>query len=207
MGRSFGNFDGFFHLTDLHLPVQLFLVPPELDIHGLSNRRRCNHPGQILGVGDCLTVKFHDHVSLLDSCFLCWASWNHLGNQGPLLFFEAERFHQFRSYLLDTDTEPAAGYMSLLLELGSNLFGHVDRDRESNALSRGDDRCIDTHYLPFCVDERAAAVARVDRGISLNKTVIGSGTNHSSLGADDSRRHGLFQSKWTPHSDHPTTHF
>src|SRR5215475_12032493 len=174
MGRSLGNLDCLFHLTDLHLSVQRLLIPPELDVDRFSYRRRRNHTGQILGVGNCLAVKFHDHVSLLDSCFLCRASWNHLGNQGSLLFFEAERFHQFRSYLLDTDTEPAAGYMSLLLELGSDLFGHVDRDRESNALSRGDDRCIDTHYLAFCVDKRAAAIAGVDRSIGLDKTVIGS---------------------------------
>src|SRR5262245_46295814 len=96
--------------------------------------------------------------------------------------------------------------MSLLLELRSDLFGHVDRDRESDSLSRSDDRRVDTHDLAFCVDERATAVARVDRGIGLNEIVIGSGTNHSSLGADNTGGHSLFQSKWTADGNDPTTH-
>src|SRR5215813_2225538 len=147
MGRSLGNLDCLFHLTDLHLSVQRLLIPPELDVDRFSYRRRRNHTGQILGVGNCLAVKFHDHISLLDSCFLCRTSWNHLRNQGSLLFLEAEGFHQVRSYLLDADTKPAAGDMALLLELRSDLLGHVDRDRESDSLSRSDDRRVDTHDL------------------------------------------------------------
>src|SRR5499426_775948 len=207
MGRSLGNLDGLFHLTDLHLSVQRFLIPPELDVDRFPYRRRCNHPRQILRVGNCLAVEFHDHISLLDSCFLCRASWNHLRNQGSLLFLEAEGFHQFRSYLLDADTKPAAGDMALLLELRSDLLRHVDRDRESDSLSRNDDRRVDTHDLALCVDEGSTAVARVDRGIGLNEIVIRSGSNHPSLGTDNPGGHCLFQSKWTADSDDPTTHF
>src|SRR5262245_24211772 len=207
MGRRLSNLYGLFHLTDLHLSVQRFLIPPELDVDRFSYRRRCNHAGQILRVDNCLAVKFHDHVSLLDSCFLCRTSWNHLGNQGSVLFFEAEGFHQFRSYLLDAHAEPAAGYMSFLLELRSDLFSHVDRDRESDSLSRSDDRRVDTHDFAFCVDEWATAVARVDRSIGLNKIVIRSGSDHSSLGTDNPRGHCLFQSKWTTDGDDPTTDF
>src|SRR5262249_46321228 len=100
-----------------------------------------------------------------------------------------------------------AGDMALLLELRSDLFGHVDRDRESDSLSRSDDRRVDTHDLTLCVDERATAVARVDRGIGLNEIVIGSGTNHSSLGTDNPRGHCVFQSKWAADGDDPTADF
>src|SRR4030095_4401661 len=98
--------------------------------------------------------------------------WDYFSNESSVPFFHTEGFHQFRSHLLDAHAEPPAGYMSLLLKLGSNLFGHVDRDRESNALSRGDDRCIDTHDLAFRVDKRATAAARVDRGSGLTESVI-----------------------------------
>src|SRR5262245_35501556 len=97
--------------------------------------------------------------------------------------------------------------MSFLLELRSDLFGHVDRNGESDSLSRSDDRRVDTHDLTFCVDERATAVARVDRGIGLNEIVIRSGSNHPSLGTDNPGGHCLFQPKWADDVDDPTTHF
>src|SRR5262245_2226884 len=97
--------------------------------------------------------------------------------------------------------------MSFLLELRSDLFGHVDRDRESDSLSRSDDRRVDTHDLALCVDEGATAIARVDRSVGLNEIVIRARSNHSSLGTDNPRGHCLFQSKWTADGDDPTTHF
>ena len=187
MSWRLANFDGLFHLTDLHLAVQRFLIPPELDIHGLSDRCGGNHSGQILGVGNCLAVNSYISCSIPLSLP---GSRDYLKPELPLSFP-----NDFASSGVapDAHAEPTASYMSLLLQLRSNFFGHVDRDGESDALSRGDDRRVDTDDLSFGVDERATAVPRVDRGIGLNEIVIGSGTNHSSLGADNTRGDRIFE--------------
>src|SRR3990172_13004082 len=49
------------------------------------------------------------------------------------------------------------------------LPGGVDRDREADPLGALRDGAVDAHHLATLVDERPAAVARVDRGGGLDE--------------------------------------
>ena len=53
MSWRLSNFYRLFHLTDLYLAVQRFLISPELDIHSPTG---VDATIRRLGVGDCLTV-------------------------------------------------------------------------------------------------------------------------------------------------------
>src|SRR6185295_6156804 len=155
------------------------------------------------GFGNRFAVKFQDDVSLLDAGLRRWASRHHLRNECAFFVSEAEGFRQIGSQILDADAEPPAGYMSLFLELRSDIFGHADGNGKTNSLALSKDRGVDPYDLALCVDQRAAAVARIDRGIGLNEIVIGTGANDPALGADDTGGHGLFQAEWTTDGDDP----
>src|SRR6187397_1940097 len=53
-----------------------------------------------------------------------------------------------------------------LVDLG---FGGADRDREADALCAAGDRGVDADDFTLIVDQGAAAVAGVDRGVGLDK--------------------------------------
>jgi len=93
-----------------------------------------------------------------------------------------------------------------LLKLGGDLLGHVDRDCKPDPLAGGDDGRVDAHDFPLQVDQRASAVAGVDGGVGLDEVVVGTGADHPPLGADDPRRHRLFQSEGTADGHDPVAH-
>src|SRR3972149_11081053 len=79
---------------------------------------------------------------------------------------------QLRSYLLDGYPQPAAHHLAFLLQLFDDLLGQVDGDGESDALAGGDNRGIYAHHLTLQIEQRAAAVSRIYRGVGLNKVIV-----------------------------------
>ena len=69
------------------------------------------------------------------------------------------------------EAEVAAHDLAVLHELRQDVLGHVHRDREADPLRRGDHGRVDADDPPPAVDERPAAVARVERGVGLDHVV------------------------------------
>ena len=67
----------------------------------------------------------------------------------------------------------------------------VDRDREADALRAADDRRGDADHVAVDVDERAARVAGIDRGVGLDEVGVGAvvlALDAPADGGDDARR-------------------
>ena len=77
-------------------------------------------------------------------------------------------------------------------------------DGEADALARRDDGGIDADHLALEVDERAAGVAGIDRGVGLDEVLVG-GDAHVGApgGADDPHRHRLVQPEGVADGDGP----
>ena len=75
--------------------------------------------------------------------------------------------------------------MPFLFQLSHQVLGRIDRDGETDTLAAGKNGRVDPHHFPFQVDQRPAAVSRVDGGIGLNEIIIGARADHPALGADD----------------------
>ena len=77
-----------------------------------------------------------------------------------------------------------------------DLLHHVGGDRESDALRIVDDGGIDADYFAFDVEQRAAAVAGIDRGIGLDEGFVPGQPDGVALqAAHDTQRHGPVKRK------------
>src|SRR5213078_5297454 len=93
-------------------------------------------------------------------------------------------------------TEVAAHDVAGGRELREDGFGEVDWNREADpdrATRLRDHRGVDPDGLALGVDERAAAVARVDGRVGLDEVIVRSLADHASGRAHDARGHGLLE--------------
>ena len=68
----------------------------------------------------------------------------------------------------------------MFLALVNHIFGHVDRNGETDAnvaAALAENGGVDADHFPFQVEEGAAGVARVDGRVGLDKITIGSITD------------------------------
>ena len=108
------------------------------------------------------------------------------------------------------DAEVAALGNAGLDERDRHRARQVDRNRKADAGARfrAADGGVDTDHLPVEVDQRTAAVARIDGGIGLDEIlVIGQSHLGALFRADNALGHGLFQSTGISDGDHGFPHF
>ena len=75
-------------------------------------------------------------------------------------------------------------------------LGGVDRDREANALCAARDGAVDADHLAPLVDQRPAAVARVDGRVGLDEVlVVREAHVGPPCGTDDARGHGVVEAE------------
>ena len=95
-------------------------------------------------------------------------------------------------------------------ELVIDLHHGIRRQREAHAgigTGFGKDRGVDANHFTGHVDQRPAGVARIDRGIGLNKRLeVAAGNNFAAFGGDDACSNRLLQAKGTAHGEHPVAH-
>ena len=149
-----------------------------------------------IGVLDRLAVDRDDQVGRLQSRPRRRAVRNHIGDQRTGRKPKPQALGDLRRHRLQLGAEPGP-----LDGLAAALGGrdddahHVGRDRKTDALrSSGarEDRGIDAGELAGHVDQRAARIARIDRGIGLNEElVVGDADLGARQGRDDAVGHGL----------------
>ena len=79
-----------------------------------------------------------------------------------------------------------------------DLFRQVDGDRETDtdiATGLAENCAVNTDHFAFGVDQRSAAIARIDRSIGLNEVVVGAGANDAAFGADDAGGDRMLQTE------------
>src|SRR4051812_3004888 len=87
-------------------------------------------------------------------------------------------------------------------------MGHVDRDGKADSVvptAAGRDGRVDSDDFAVEVDQRSAAVTRVDGRIGLDVVLAFALADAPSLGADDAGRDRHVESEWTADCEHPVT--
>ena len=190
-------------LGDLHVEGFLLAVADDRDFGGLAHRQGGGLGRQFAAVLDLLSIDRGDDVFGLDAGLIRRVAGDHVGHQHAFGLLRSVILSQIALEVLDVHPQPAAGDFAVFLELGDDLGGHVDRDGKPDALAVGDDGRVDAHHLAVQVQQRSAAVARVDGGVGLDEIVIGTGADDAALGADDAGRNGLLQAEGTADGHHP----
>ena len=110
---------------------------------------------------------------------------------------------------MNSYSEPSARYLTLRDEALHDLLGHIDRDCESDThITAGlrNDRGIDAHHFALKVYQGAAAVARIDSGISLDEVLILTSTGEGApFRGNDSCRNRIIEAETCAGGHDPLT--
>src|SRR5207248_11656971 len=170
---GFGGGAGVGGLGDFHLAGLFLASAHEVDLHFAADLRLGRHPLQVVVVLDGRAVEGHDDVVLGEAGRLRRAAGIYARDDGPFRIRPPHRLRQLRGHRLKRDADPAPLYPPAVDELRGDAFDHVGGDREPDALAGGDDGGVDPDDLATQVHERAARVARVDRGVGLDEVLVG----------------------------------
>lgn len=175
----------------LRLLYMLFLLLAEGDLHvaaltaafngegdGVAWRFFAEELGQILKARDGAAVGGGDHIAHADACFISWPAVGDTGHENAGGLIDADLVGQIFIKAVAADANPGffrrgVGVFSILDAVDKFQHG-VGWDRKTHAFNvahhtggRNLQR-VDADELRLAVQERAAAVAVVDRGVGLD---------------------------------------
>lgn len=110
---------------------------------------------------------------------------------------------EFWRDFLDHDPKPTPGDRALVVELRHQFFDQVDRRGKADTGPPGDDRGVNPHDFAPRIEEWSTTIARIDRGVGLNKIVVLPGPDDPALGANDTGGHRVRQAKRIANGQHP----
>ena len=93
--------------------------------------------------------------------------------------------------------------MAALHQLRQDQLRLIDRHGKADAAGLAADRRVDADDLAAAVDQRAAAVAEIDRGVGLDVVVEARVEQLAADEADDTDRHGVFVGERIADRAHP----
>ena len=115
-----------------------------------------------------------------------------LGHQGAGRPVETERIGHVAREILQIGAEPRAmNFLAAGLRRRDDIFDHIDRNGEANADRTArlrENRRVDADQPPLHVDQRAAGIAGIDRGVGLDEEAI---VGDADLGAREGRHNAL----------------
>src|SRR5439155_337841 len=138
-------------------------------------RRLCDRTRQVTRATHRAAVVLDDHIALLEAGLGGRRARAHGRHERAVGLGEPEALGEIGGQRLDADAEPAACHVARGGQLADDGLGKVDRDREPDAdraAAAAHDRGVDADRLAARVDQRAAAVARVDGGVGLDEVVV-----------------------------------
>ena len=189
------NFFGFFRA-----------LADDNDFDLFADRGVGHHARQILRLLDVLAVEFYHHVARLDAGGLCGTLLLDTGDQRAARGLDAETFGDFVGDLLDADPEPAAAKLAELAQrihhADHGLGGHREADAD-RAAGRRDDQRVDAYDLAVEIEQRAAGIAAIDRGVGLDVAVVRSGIDVAVAGRNDARGNRATEAERVADRDHP----
>src|SRR6266513_3063252 len=150
-----------------------------------------------------LRIERHDDVARLQSGAAGRAPAFHRREQHPAGLNQAMRAHgeSRERHVLPAYADAGTPYVSVRNELPRDEFHRVHRDREADALGRQDDGGVDADHVAARVEQWAARVPRIQRGVGLDHVVDqapGDGSERAAQGADDAGRHGALEAERIP---------
>src|SRR5262249_4688226 len=182
----------------------------DLEGHRATHWSLGHHARQVARAGHRAAVVLDDDVALLETGLRRGRSLVDGGHERSLGAADVEALRELRGERLDADTEPAARHVAGGGQLADDGLGEVDGNRETNAdraTAAAQDRGVDADDLAARVDERATAVARVDRRVGLDEVVVGAAANDAPGGAHDAGRHRLLEAERIANRHHGLADF
>ncbi len=168
--------------------------------------------GEVVGPDDVLAFHLQDHVATgpvlgglelqlfvaaFDPRLLGRAASDDLGDEAAEGRVEAELARQLRVERLSGDPDEGVFRSSVFAQLGDRVLDRRDRDGEPDPVvgaGVGLDLLVDAHHPGAGIEQRPARVARVDRGVGLDRPgdfEAGEGFDRAVGGGDDSDRERL----------------
>src|SRR5262252_7052452 len=138
---------------------------------------------------DRLAVDRGDDVFRLHASLRRGATLGDVGDDHAMV--DAQGLERLRlGMVLELDTDGPASDTAFFNDVVVDTNHRVDGERESDAFRTaraGRDHCVDANHFATDVEERAAAIAGVDRRIGLDEALEGIVDAIAALGADDAR--------------------
>ena len=116
-----------------------------------------------------------DDVAGLDAGVIGGRARHHPGHQRAARFGDAEFLGDVRRDGIDIDAEDAALDLAVLDQLVHDALDHVDRNGEADAdiaAAARQNRGVDADQFAAQIDQRAAGIARIDRGVGLDEILV-----------------------------------
>ena len=158
--------------TERHAHLARGLVAPHVEQQLVARLGQADAAGQVARHTHRLLVDAGDHVTGLQARLLGRAAGRHAGDQRAVGPLEAERRRQRCRQVLQRHAQPRVVDAALGDDLRLRVQRHVERDRERQALEAAAlrvDLRVDAHHAAAGVEQRAAAVAGVHRGVGLDE--------------------------------------
>ena len=179
---------------------------------GLAHGAAGNFLNQILRIADRLAIEFDDDVVRLHAGFRR-RSWLailcrlHVHDDRALRFGQAIDPRKLVVHRFERDAEIAAPNFALRDNLLVNEIRFVRRQREADAVvvaGRGGDLRVHADHFAAHVDQRTAAVAAIDGGVSLQEALkVGEERGLAFFLGDDSGGNRLVQTERRTDRQHP----
>src|SRR6185369_1394237 len=170
------------------------------------DRRARHDDGQISGISYLFAVELRDDIADFHARLVGRSVFGNVCHQRAVTLIHAKTFGNLGGYFLDQHAEVAARNFAFAAQLRQQLFHEIDGYRKTDpdvAAAPGEYRGVDPDHFAAQIDQRAARVSRVDRGVGLNEVVVRALIDMAPFGADDSRSHGVVEAKRVADRNHP----
>ena len=161
----------------------------------LADPQQAYGVAQFRGGFDLAPVETGDNVTGADAGARGRRILDYLGHEGATAARDAERLGNVRRHGRDRDAELAALDRAETDQLIHDAARHVHRNRKADAdvaAATRENHVVDADELAAQVDERAAGVARIDRGVGLDEAFVTVRTHaRAAERTDDAVRHRL----------------
>ena len=138
------------------------------------------------------------YITDTDAGFTGWTDLFNFFNKNALYDLCFQISGKIGINILDSDADPCWYNLSVSNKIGNNSFGRINRYGKTDALGFGIYGGINSDKITIYVQKRPSTVARVNRGVSLNKVMIYCFVcSYASVyGADDTGRYRVGESEW-----------
>ncbi len=120
-----------------------------------------------------LIAQRDDEILLQNAGLVRRAAWfdGHHFHRARLRQIETARQFARQRHIAGVQTQIAAHHPAMLEQLRQNVFGDVNRDGETQTLRGANDGGVDADDVTATIDQRAATVAGIQRGIRLDHVI------------------------------------
>src|SRR5690349_14479431 len=179
-----------------------------LHLDAVADAAQADQVAQLVEVAHFLAVGLEDDVLGLEARLGRRRVRHDLGDDRAARGRQVEGLGQLGRDVLAADADAPAHYRAVRDDLVHHVARQLGRDGEAQADVAGDAALrveaggVDADQLALEVHQRAAGVARVDRGVGLDEVLVAAAEAGAAGGADDAGGHGLAEAERVADRDH-----